>query len=140
MDKRYHNSWDKENFYYHRTDPKPWIPLEDIDEDRWKFKGWALFIIVGLIVSLTLCFSTRVIADVLAHTTNNVGGKIVITDNKCVKASGRVAYSTNPSGETIFGCWVNDSSFIHILWNGATNPNSYPYTGWETANKQSPTM
>jgi hypothetical protein len=45
MDNRYHKYWDRENFAFHRTDPKPWIPFEDDRKWRinWKHAGmWLL--------------------------------------------------------------------------------------------------
>lgn len=140
MDNRYHNGWDRDNFYYHRKDPRPWIPITDVDDGKWKFKEWALAVVLMLVLAFAVGYTANVKADVLAQTANNAGGKIVITDVKCSTGAGSVAYSTHPKSETLLGCWVHDTSFIHILWSGNTNPNSYPLTGWELVKKQAPNI
>lgn len=54
MDNRYHQPWDRENFSFHRTDPKPWIPFEDEPKRwtiNWKIVGYwllSMFLLFGL--------------------------------------------------------------------------------------------
>jgi hypothetical protein len=52
MDNKYHEYWDRDNFSFHRTDPKPWIHFEE-DESiwgiNWKRAGyWLLCVLIGL--------------------------------------------------------------------------------------------
>ena len=54
MDNRYHKPWARDNFSFHRTDPKPWIPFEE-DKPKWridwKFVGYwllCMFLLFGL--------------------------------------------------------------------------------------------
>lgn len=52
--KKYYEPWDRENFEFHRTDPKPWIPFADEPKRwtiDWKYVGmWLLcmFLLFGL--------------------------------------------------------------------------------------------
>lgn len=52
MDKRYHNPWDRENFAFHRTDPKPWIPFED--DRRFRLSVNKRFVKLGLLYAFLL--------------------------------------------------------------------------------------
>jgi hypothetical protein len=136
----YRNSWDRDNFYYHRTDPKPWLPIDEPIRFKSTVKSAIKTVLVALLFSFVVGYISNARAEVLAQTGNNLGGKIVITDVKCTTGAGYVAYSTNPKGETLLGCWVHDDSFIHILWNNSNNPNSYPYNGWVMSKKIAPSI
>lgn len=140
MSNRYHEPWARENFHFHRTDPTPWVEIEEPVKETSKFIEAVKVIGACVAIALLVGYASSVKADVLAYTPNTAGGKIAITDSKCTSGSGHVAYSTNPKGETLFGCWVHDNTFIHILWSGSTSPNSYDLVDWTVAKKNSPTM
>lgn len=141
MDNRYHNSWDRDNFYYHRKDPTPWQPIHEPIRIGSKIAEFIKSIIIAVVLAFAVGYVVNAKADTIAHIDNNLGGKIVITDTKCTTGAGHVAYSTNPKGESLLGCWVHDDSFIHILWNGNVNFNSYAYSGWVvTSKKQAPNI
>jgi len=53
---------------------------------------------------------------VVGYSSNDAGGKIVLTQNKCDRTAGLVAYTTAPDGKTDFGCWTNDELYIFIRW------------------------
>ncbi len=63
---------------------------------------------------------------VVAYSNNDVGGKIVLTVNKCEKLPGTVAYTTAPDGKVDYGCWTFDELFIVINWDKA-GINNYTY-------------
>ena len=63
---------------------------------------------------------------VVAYSNNDAGGKIVLTLNKCEKASGTVAYTTAPDGKVDYGCWTFDELYIVINWDKA-GVNNYTY-------------
>lgn len=140
MDSRYRNSWDRDNFYYHRKDPTPWAPIDEPLKATSKIKEGIKVLAIAFVVAVTLGYVANARADVIAHMPNKLGGKIAITDAKCKTGSGFVAYSTNPTGESIFGCWVHDNTFVHILWYGTTSPNSYDLIDWTVVPKNNPTM
>jgi len=60
---------------------------------------------------------------VLAFSSNDAGGKIVLTQTKCEKAPSFVAYTTSSEGKIDYGCWTNDELYIFINWekNGLSN-------------------
>lgn len=136
MDKRYHEPWSQDNFRYHRTDPKPWIPIDD-GKDGWSFKEVFKWVLIWLVLGLSAGYVMNARAEVLAETENKGGGKIVITTTKCT-GSGYVAYSTHPNANTLLGCWVYDESFIHIVWSDNGQVNSYPLSSWVMKKKASP--
>jgi hypothetical protein len=77
-------------------------------------------------------------ATTVATMQNEVGGMIVLTDVKC-KTQGLVAYTTNPSSSTGFGCWFADDNFVHVNW-AAVGIRSYAYESFSLpAKKSSPT-
>lgn len=83
---------------------------------------------------------TTVHAAPIMYLTNNANGKIVLTDESCIRgASGKLAYSTMPQGSTLIGCWTNDDIGIHILWDG-TDLRSYDYTNWILIKKDKSTL
>jgi hypothetical protein len=136
MDKRYHDPWSQDNFRFHRTDPKPWIPIDN-GKDGWSFKGVFKWVIIWAALGFSVGFITNAKAEVLAELSNKAGGKIVITTTKC-STTGNVAYTTHPSAETQMGCWVYDESFIHIQWSSDNKLSSYPYDGWVVKKKATP--
>lgn len=132
--------WDRSNFHFHRTDPTPWIPIEE-ERDRWVFSKWAFVAVLLITVIAAVVFTTEANAETLAYTKNELGGKIVLTDTKCTSGVGSVAYSTNPRGQTLLGCWVYDDVFVHILWEGTVNPRAYGLENWHlTKGNVVPTM
>lgn len=121
--------WDRNNFHFHRVDPTPWIPIEE-ERDQWKFSKWAFVTVILVTVIAAILFNTAEAAP-LAYSRNELGGKIVLTDVKCTTGSGSVAYSTNPKGQSVFGCWVYDDVYVHILWNGTASPRAYDLSTWQ---------
>lgn len=78
-------------------------------------------------------------ADTLATSPNNANGLLVLTDVPCESTNQFHAYSTNPTSDTLFGCWFSDSSMVHITWkNGSVR--SYPLTGWNVNSEVSKKM
>jgi len=69
---------------------------------------------------------TNTNAVVVAYSNNDVGGKIVLTINKCEKLPGTVAYTTAPDGKVDYGCWTFDELYIVINWDKA-GINNYTY-------------
>lgn len=63
---------------------------------------------------------------VVAYSNNDVGGKIVLTVNKCEKLAGTVAYTTAPDGKVDYGCWSFDELYIVINWD-KEGINNYTY-------------
>ena len=63
---------------------------------------------------------------VIGYSNNDVGGKMVLTLNKCEKSTGSVAYTTAPDGKVDYGCWNFDELFIVIKWEKA-GINNYTY-------------
>lgn len=82
--------------------------------------------IKSIIAIVTLAISIAASAQV-ATLQNKAGGSIVLTSkasSEC-EPSQRIAYSTNPDGGTVFGCWFNDEVMVHIDWRGGEF-RSYP--------------
>ena len=50
MDNRYHQPWDRQNYEFHRTDPKPWIPFEDDYKSRIDWKSVAYWILCVIMI------------------------------------------------------------------------------------------
>ena len=91
--------------------------------------------LVGLAFAWTTAHGSPIM-----YLTNNADGKIVLTNEACVKNdSGRLAYSTTPKANTLIGCWTHDDIGIHILWDG-TDLRSYDYTNWIVINKEKPSL
>jgi hypothetical protein len=89
-----------------------------------------------LIIALLL-ISLPAKSETIAYTTNQNGGKMVITTEICRDGKNRLAYSQSANVQTLLGCWVNDDSFIHIQWYDQ-ELRSYPYDGWVVTKKQKP--
>ena len=76
-------------------------------------------------------------AGTVATSTNDAGGMMVITDEKCAGEKNLyVAYSVIPSnGRTMMGCWVMDDNFIFIRWNDG-DVRTYPFSAWDIKTKK----
>ena len=62
---------------------------------------------------------------------NKLGGKVVLTDEKCSGGSGGFAYSVNPNGNNIHGCWFYDETVgVNIVWSDGAF-KTYPITNFE---------
>ena len=68
-------------------------------------------------------------ADTLATSPNNANGLLVLTDVTCEGTNQFHVYSTNPTGNTLFGCWFSDSSMVHVTWKDGS-VRSYPLENW----------
>lgn len=91
------------------------------------------------LVGLAFAWTTGHAAPIM-YLTNNADGKIVLTNESCMKStSGHLAYSTTPKANTLIGCWTHDDIGIHILWDG-TDLRSYDYTNWIVINKEKPSL
>lgn len=67
-------------------------------------------------------------SDPVATSGNSAGGVIVLTDDY-IPACGeqrRLAYTTNPRGFTVYGCWMTDKILVHIIWGDSGQIRSYP--------------
>ena len=89
----------------------------------------------NLILALSFV-SLNANAEAIMWTSNTDGGKIVLTDELCSGNKAMIAYITGQKGETITGCWTNDSVSIHVMWSGKYL-KSYDYTGWTIVKKDS---
>lgn len=74
-------------------------------------------------------------AESIAYSMNKVGGKIVLTDEKCGEKDLFLAYSSgdaSKSGTVLFGCWLLDkfAKQVIIQWQGDKNPNVYDFNDW----------
>ena len=60
---------------------------------------------------------------VVAFSSNDAGGKIVLTHTKCERSVSFVAYTTAQDGKIDYGCWTYDELYIVINWekNGLNN-------------------
>jgi hypothetical protein len=78
---------------------------------------------------LLMAFTFSAQAKPILYTLNDGGGRIVLTDEKCKKHTGKLAYATLPKAETQLGCWTSDDLNIHIQWQNS-ELRSYDYDGW----------
>lgn len=81
-----------------------------------------------LLLGLVLV-STSAFCEPIASLTNQAGGKIVLTNEKCDIAGYKLAYATHPDISTQFGCWTADSVTIHIRWSDG-EMRAYDYSNW----------
>lgn len=69
---------------------------------------------------LTLALLSPLAQAASMHTPNQSGGVIVITDRPCpdqVNGAGlKEAYTTNPDGRRVEGCWAIFDNLIQIGW------------------------
>jgi hypothetical protein len=84
--------------------------------------------------------STAVKADTFATLPNQGGGKIVITDERCV-VNGRHyeklnrAYFYTSSGTSGEGCWTTEGEVIVIVWESDDKVRRYPMENFTLAPK-----
>ena len=98
------------------------------------------FTLVNIAMVSILATCTMAHGSPIMYLTNNADGKIVLTNESCVKNdNGRLAYSTTPKANTLIGCWTHDDIGIHILWDG-TDLRSYDYTNWIVIDKEKPSL
>ena len=84
------------------------------------------------IILILLLTATSAWSEVIATTTNGLGGKIALTDLTCTNTTykGKIAYATSPTSKTLLGCWLSDNTMIHIFWDDG-EMRSYPFGIWE---------
>lgn len=60
---------------------------------------------------------------------NEAGGKIILTESKCISSEGKLVIATTPSGGNVQGCWYYFADMVHIVWqHGKTssfNPSDF---------------
>jgi hypothetical protein len=78
-------------------------------------------------------------AEAVFETSNQAGGKIVLTDEYCRDDSHKLAYSMVPGYDTILGCWTADNQYIHIAWYDG-GLRSYDYSLWRKIKKVKPSL
>jgi len=75
-----------------------------------------------ILLCLLLASANSFAAVVLAEVSNNLGGKIILTESWCPNKRSRIAYATNPNNnQTYTGCWSFDELFFHTLIAGGTD-------------------
>lgn len=87
-------------------------------------------IIYAILLAASICQ-----AETLATSPNQSGGLFVLTDVKCTKKPGLIAYTTSPDNPTAFGCWFVDDNFVHINWDNV-GVRSYDFSNWTAAKKK----
>jgi hypothetical protein len=84
-----------------------------------------------IIAVLALTISGSIQAETLLYGKNKLGGKLVLTTEKCSGGSGGFAYSTNPNGDNIHGCWFYDETVgVNIVWSDGSF-KTYSLTNFE---------
>ena len=86
-------------------------------------------VMLGLLVSLSALTSVK--ADTFATLPNQGGGKIVITDERCVVNGKHYdklnrAYFYTSSGTSGEGCWTTEGEVIVIVWEADDKVRRYP--------------
>lgn len=84
--------------------------------------------IVALVLALT---ATQADATVIATLPNKAGGEIILTDVTTeVCGTGMIAYTTSPTGPTVYGCWWSDERMVHITYDNSSNVWSHPISNF----------
>jgi hypothetical protein len=91
-----------------------------------------------IIAVLALTISGSIQAETILFSKNKLGGKIVLTNEKCVDNSGFFMYSTNPNGDNIHGCWYYDETVgVNVIWSDGSF-KTYSLSGFEIPQKNKP--
>ena len=88
-----------------------------------------------MVASLLLLLSVHANAEMVAWLGNQAGGKIVLTDEKCIDPvtkerydSLNRAYNYGSSGNTSEGCWIIEDDSIIVIWvnSNGRSKSRYP--------------
>lgn len=99
------------------------------------------FTLVNIAMVSILATCTMAHGSPIMYLPNNADGKIVLTDEPCVRGNGKglLAYTTGHNMPTQLGCWTNDDLAVHIMWEG-TDLRSYDYQNWVVVKKDKSTL
>lgn len=83
--------------------------------------------------ALTLAAAAPAQAEILATSETAVGGEIILTDgmiDDCTDV-GLLAINRQPTGQTIFGCWLISKHLIFVKWLDEGDVWSYEVASFE---------
>lgn len=86
-----------------------------------------------------LLLPLAVVAKPVAETSNQGGGRIVLTDDYCNDGKFKLAYSQMNGASTLLGCWGVDNTFVHIRWYDG-DLRSYPLEGFRLIDAVKPSL
>jgi hypothetical protein len=92
-----------------------------------------------IIAVLALSVSGLAQSGTLLFGFNKLGGKLVLTDEKCTTSAGGFAYSVNPNGNNLHGCWTYDEAIgVNIIWSDGAF-KTYPLDNFQLPTKNKST-
>ncbi|MFN7323065.1 MAG: hypothetical protein ACK5SP_02210 [bacterium] len=81
-----------------------------------------------LVCLLMFCSTTH--AEAWLETRNEIGGRIVLLQNKCNDKypSLRLMMATHPNGRVVYGCWTYFAGMVQVVYDDGTTYNYPPQT------------